>query len=629
MKEFYLYAVQVNVALLVFYLLYQVLFSRDTFLEIRRLFLMTVIVLAFTYPAITFSSFESGEQPLQEVMAGYYEALTVAASVVSPVEEAPLFTWQNVVMLVWMSGVVFFMVRMLVQFGVVCRMAVRGEKVYCCGQQVVALRHETAPFSFFGWIFVNPDRHEEKELSEIMTHEITHMRQWHSVDMMMGELLCIFFWFNPLVWLLRKEIRQNLEFLADKYVVSSGYNRKNYQYHLLRLSHQTTAVQIVNNFNVSPLKKRIIMMNKKRTSRIGLVKYALLVPMTGLLILSANAKAVAEIAEKTITHIATGDKDLQMKGKVVDENGKPIPGVSVIIKNSYVGGMTDAKGNFVIRDHDAGILCFSFVGMKSREVPYEQGTKELKVVMYKDNLQLDRVVVTGYSTVTAAPEKKKEESMEVFVVVEDMPQFPDGMMQKFLARNVKYPVRAMENGVEGTVYVTFVVDKTGKVTNPRVVQGVDEALDREAVRVINAMPDWIPGKQRGMAVDVQFTIPIEFNLVRDDRKSENSGAAARSSSGSAQPRYGSNVSPLVHTSTSPRTQPDDSATVSNRLTDAKSLAKSEVMYIVDGEEMAKDFKLNSIPVDQVKSITVLKDKAAIAIYGEKAKNGVVVIETMD
>lgn len=599
MKEFYLYAVQVNVALLVFYLLYQVLFSRDTFLEIRRLFLMTVIVLAFTYPAITFSSFESGEQPLQEVMAGYYEALTVAASVVSPVEEAPLFTWQNVVMLVWMSGVVFFLVRMLVQFGVVCRMAVRGEKVYCCGQRVIALRHETAPFSFFGWIFVNPDRHDEKELSEIMTHEITHMRQWHSVDMMTGELLCIFFWFNPLVWLLRKEIRQNLEFLADKHVVSSGYNRKNYQYHLLRLSHQTTAVQIVNNFNVSPLKKRIIMMNKKRTSRIGLVKYALLVPVTGLLILSANAKAVAEIAEKTITHIATGDKDLQMKGKVVDENGKPIPGVSVIIKNSYVGGMTDEKGNFVIREHDAGILCFSFVGMKSREVPYEPGTKELKVVMYKDNLQLDRVVVVGYTGEAAAP-RKEDEVKEIFVVVEDMPRFPDGKIQQFLAKNIRYPVRAMENGVEGTVYVTFVVDKTGKITNPRVVQGVDESLDREALRVINVMPDWIPGKQRGMAVDVQFTIPIEFMLKRDDRKSENSGAAA-----------------------------NDPATVSNRLTDAKSLAKSEVLYIVDGEEMAKDFELNSIPVDQVKSITVLKDKAAIAIYGEKAKNGVVVIETMD
>lgn len=99
-----------------------------------------------------------------------------------------------------------------------------------------------------------------------------------------------------------------------------------------------------------------------------------------------------------------------------------------------------------------------------------------------------------------------------------MPQFPDGMMQKFLARNIKYPVRAIENGVEGTVYVTFVVDKTGKVTNPRVLQGGDKSLDKEAVRVINTIPDWIPGKQRGKAVDVQFTIPIEFNLVRNNEK---------------------------------------------------------------------------------------------------------------
>ena len=118
--------------------------------------------------------------------------------------------------------------------------------------------------------------------------------------MLLGEILCIFFWFNPVVWLLRKEIRQNLEFLADEQVVNSGYNRKNYQYHLLRLSHQSTAVPIVNNFNVSQLKKRIIMMNKKKTSRIGLLKYAFLLPVTGLLILAGNARAVTDLASHTL-----------------------------------------------------------------------------------------------------------------------------------------------------------------------------------------------------------------------------------------------------------------------------------------------------------------------------------------
>ena len=94
-----------------------------------------------------------------------------------------------------------------------------------------------APFSFFHWVFLNPEDYSDRERKEILTHEKTHVEQWHSVDMLLGEVLCILFWFNPFVWLLRRDIRQNLEFLADRKVVESGYDRKNYQYHLLRLSH--------------------------------------------------------------------------------------------------------------------------------------------------------------------------------------------------------------------------------------------------------------------------------------------------------------------------------------------------------------------------------------------------------
>lgn len=372
------------------------------------------------------------------------------------------------------------------------------------------------------------------------------------------------------------------------------------------------------------------MMNKKQTSRISLIKYALLLPVTGLLILSANADVLAEMADRTIPQMLAGNQDTNMKGQVVDEEGKPIPGVSVIMKNMSIGGMTDANGNFEIHDYDSGILCFSFVGRKSREIPYAQGMKNLKVVLYKDNLQLDRVVVVGYANEKTAP-KKVDENEEIFVVVEDMPRFKDGNMQQFLARTIKYPVKAQEKGVEGTVYVTFVVDKTGKVTDPKILRGADEYLDKEALRVVSAMPDWIPGKQRGKAVDVQYTIPIDFMLYRNDKSTSTSvKEGAHVDSQEFRVNYGreGNVSVMGYSTTrSARTAGDDMVTISSRITTAKGMDKSGVFYVVDGEEKPGDFEINSISPSTIQSITVLKDSSAVTVYGVKAKNGAIVIET--
>ncbi|BEI56833.1 hypothetical protein GCM10007041_11320 [Butyricimonas faecihominis] len=149
-------------------------------------------------------------------------------------------------------------------------------------------------------------------MQEIITHERIHAEQYHSLDVMVSEILCAFFWMNPAMWLLKREIRRNLEFLADKCVVHSGFDRKAYQYHLLRLSHPSAAAQIVNKFNVSPLKKRIMMMNKKRTSRMGLIKYALLVPIAGLLILSSNVQAIVQVNENVMG--VTGQDSIVAKG---------------------------------------------------------------------------------------------------------------------------------------------------------------------------------------------------------------------------------------------------------------------------------------------------------------------------
>ena len=128
--------------------------------------------------------------------------------------------------------------------------------------------------------------------------------------------------------------------------------------------------------------------------------------------------------------------------------------------------------------------------------------------------ELDQSAAIDYTQVYQSLEEERDESNEIFVFAEEMPQFPGGQeaMQKFIAENIRYPMMAKENGIQGRVYVEFVVNEKGAVTNPRVIRGVDPNLDREALRVVQAMPNWKPGKQRNKAVKVSITLPVNFKL---------------------------------------------------------------------------------------------------------------------
>ena len=517
METFYMYVLQVNVGLLVFYLLYRGLLARDTFLGMRRLYWWAAWVLAFLYPLVELGVWGRTETPLQVVMADYAEVMTVVVSAVAP-EEAATWSWQDGVALLWAAGASALLLRMLVQLAVVCRLAGRGRKVEWHGVRVLAVEGDNVPFSFFRWIFVQPGNHSEGELEEILAHEQAHVRQWHSLDVVVSELLCCLFWFNPAVWLAKRCVRQNLEFLADRAVVHSGFDRKNYQYHLLRLSYGVNIGQIVNNFNVSPLKKRIMMMNKKKSRHAGALKYALLLPVAGLLVLSANAEAVAETAENVVAHWTADEGPVRMTGVVVDENGKPLPGVTVVIKGSMLGVATDAEGRFEIVSPEGKTLVFTYVGRKSQEVAFDAGTTDIKVVMPVENVELNPLVAADVESIlNQAADSTKDEVVSVwqdefFKVVEDMPQFTDGNIFDYLAQHVRYPEEAEKNGIGGMVYVQFVIDTTGKVVEPKVIRGVSPELDAEALRVVSEMPAWKPGMQRGKPVRVSFTLPIKFKL---------------------------------------------------------------------------------------------------------------------
>lgn len=135
-----------------------------------------------------------------------------------------------------------------------------------------------------------------------------------------------------------------------------------------------------------------------------------------------------------------------------------------------------------------------------------------------DELEIEDTEADDQTVIDIAPviqtEEEEEEEAQVFFIVEEMPEFPGGelALRKFIAQSIKYPVIAQENGIQGKVYVNFVVDKDGSVTAAKVARGVDPSLDKEAMRVVNSLPKWKPGKQRGKAVKVSYTVPINFVL---------------------------------------------------------------------------------------------------------------------
>ena len=308
------YLLKVNVLLAVFYGFYRLLFTRDTFFVWRRVVLLLMAAAALTIPLADLSWWVASHEQTANLAEVYQEVMLPTVTITGTEARFP---WLRLFTLLYMCGVGVLFARLAWQLTTIVRMMRSAEQA---ADKVFRLKDSTCPFSFFRWIFVNPQAQSEEQLQEIMTHERAHVEQWHSLDIVLMELLTIACWPNPFVWLMRREVRLNLEYLADERVVEAGSERKAYQYHLLGLAYGKNVATVCNNFNVLPLKLRIRMMNKKRTNSWLRAKYLLLVPVIGVALVACNLdKKTAEPA--TAEEQALGDSAAEkpmMVGVTVD-----------------------------------------------------------------------------------------------------------------------------------------------------------------------------------------------------------------------------------------------------------------------------------------------------------------------
>ena len=488
------YLLKVNVAFVLFYAFYRLFFYKDTFFKLRRAILLAFFGLALFYPLLNIQDWVRQQEPIADVIYMYSAMLPEATAKADAAASVDWHGWLlgSLGFIYW--GIVAFLCgRFLVQLSSILWLAHTSERVVIHETPVYALRKAAGPFSFFRMVFLHPESHSDKETDEILTHECTHVSQWHSIDVILSEMMCMACWFNPFVWLLKREVRHNLEYLADNTVIQSGYDSKSYQYHLLGLAHHQSVTTLYNSFNVLHLKNRIMMMNKKQSPGIVRTKYLIFIPLVGILMLLSNIEAVARLTVRLANEATVSNAMVTATGILVDETGQPLIGASVVVKGGKERTITDKKGAFSLEVPANAILRCSYQGRESQEVLAADMTN---------------------NTHLSLSSKSREMNEQVFTVVEKMPSFPggDAELLKYIATNIKYPKESQDNGEQGRVICSFIVGRDGSVNNPEVLRGVTPLLNEEAVRVINTMPRWNPGMQRGKAVAVKYTVPITFRL---------------------------------------------------------------------------------------------------------------------
>ena len=334
---------------------------------------------------------------------------------------------------------------------------------------------------------------------------------------------------------------------------------------------------------------------------------------------------------------SASDEKFNISGQVWEYPAKkPVPGASIIIRGTTTGTLADKDGKFTLQVKKGDVLVVSYIGLQTQSVVV-QADVNLGIWMKEDVQPMEEMVVVAqtpkeevkYTEVEVEEEEVKEKV--IFQVVEEMPEFPGGMGEamKFLAKNIKYPVAAQQAKIEGRVIVQFVVERDGSISDIHAMRSVSPELDAEAIRVVSLMPKWKPGKQRGKAVPVKFTMPIIFRLQTPAPKNEEAASIQHINMKVDKDASMEKVDVVKDYLRNRNPYGEDGNTLVLQKRGASAGQSTDsVLVVVDG--VIKGYGqqvLTQVPVTSVEAAQVVSKEKAVAEFGDKAKDGVIKITT--
>ncbi|GAB3170267.1 TonB family protein [Telluribacter humicola] len=533
------YLGEVSLYWLLLYTCYWLLLRKHTFFGWNRAYLLGALLASFAFPLLQYPEAAPVAPQAVYVMAAVPAVVIRPEASVVSTSASPDWSQPDWTQWVWMAyamGVVGMSMRLYRYLRRLFRFIRQGETIEMEGYTLVLMNNDcVGSFSFLNWVVMSRNDYEH-HFDTILSHELVHVQQRHSLDILLVELLRALFWFNPILILYKRSLQQVHEYLADQ----QATNRDRYASFLVAYSLNTPVAVLTNHFfNSSLLKDRIQMLYKNRNSRWSLGKYLTILPLIGLVLMlsaaherlsyslkesnpvSISANTPADIPspnlKNTLPLISEQEEKTTVRGTVLSaQTNQPLRGALVALARS--GLPTNDEGQFKFEEVPIPTtLTISHVGYQTVKVNVTKKNQVLRVVLKRQEQPLDEIVVTTYPT--TKPYNPIHSNREgIPELVEQMPEFPGGIqeMYKYLAQNIRYPAEAKEKRVQGKVLVSFVVGERGAIRDPKITKGLGAGIDEEALRVVLNMPAWQPAKQDRRPVPVVYTLPIQFTIEEDE-----------------------------------------------------------------------------------------------------------------
>ena len=521
----------------VLWLVYRLLFRNSNRLHFNRYFLLTSMLIALAMPLLgllsglevpqmaTLKQSLFGGTMLNEVIVTSDGQPMLPEVTVTTSTQSRFSVWQ-VIAGIYLIGVGVMTLLFLIKLGRLVVLILRSPKRKMDGFTAVFTGKEQGSFSFFRCAFFP----NEKVDPDIMRHEMSHISHNHSWDILFAEVMMILQWFNPFIYLYKKELQSLHEYQADRDVVATGVDKKNY---MMLILQQCTAVDfsgMSNNFSLILTKKRIKMITRNEKAKGLWWRLLATLPVLAFLMI-ANTKVTAQ--EKKTENVFTvqfGDFELfnddgtqmQLKDTVIYyEDGTYTKFESSEAVDPFTG---ELRKTFTVKNYTAEGMPNPNIDFTIREVEKHGDTMMYSMDPFTISgdivNKLKNKIMTDEDIDVEVTEVGCVDNDTVYNIVEQMPEFPgkEKAMMEFVTHNIHYPEEAKEKGIEGRVFVGFVVEKDGSINEVKVLKGIGHGCDEEAVRVVKSMPKWKPGMQKGKPVRVHYQMPFFFKLSDNQPK---------------------------------------------------------------------------------------------------------------
>lgn len=529
MDFLFIYLTKSSLSLILLYLSYVFFFRKEAYFKFSRYLLLLTVLLAIILPLLPYNANKITSitsLTLNEVIINSNIAVfTLKEVVISAKGPWSLFssgiTFGSALLIIYLLGVFFKIAQFSLRI-IQLRSIIKSSKTFEReGLKFVYTAKGTPTYSFLNWIFIDPDLlKNEAEFTSILSHEKIHAEQGHTYDLFLAEIVTIIQWFNPFAYLFKNIIKENHEYLTDSEVISDFQDAHTYQMVLLQHSSIIKTNTLTHNFSYSLLKRRLNIMRKKKNPLSFSIRLLLLSGSLALIFFACSSPD-SDQTKDTKEKSATSEPVFLVTERMAEFPGGEEALISYL--SSSISYPEEAKKegiegkvfvNFVVeKDGSIGEVkikrgigggCDEEAIRVIKEMPkWEPATQRNKEVRLEMNLPINFKL-----------NETEVDKNQVFLVVEVMPEYPGGekAMYSFISNNLNYPEIAKKAGTQGRIFVTFVVEKDGSITDVQVLRGIGDGCDEEAIRVIKAMPKWTPGQQRGEAVRVAYRIPIKFAL---------------------------------------------------------------------------------------------------------------------